>query len=256
MVSCLLLRMRSGGNGTDRTCLGPVRNPVRICRIGGFVYLCRRNHRIRHRRGANRRAARRAASDNKRQDEKAIVCRMVVHPRPADNSPPDRDDGGVFRRRGGIHQPALRPGRNPGRDGRFGRREFHGGGPDRTVHRQRRDGKLPLTDPHLGRVAPAAEAQRIRDGRSDPRGALPRSGQCGGESPRPGACAVRRADRRKCGRDRSALRPHDPRSGQLPHDADLPARAAPPARSARRRVRRSGAPHPEPAARPHRPADG
>ena len=146
--------------------------------------------------------------------------------------------------------------RNPGRGGRFGRRELHGGGPDRTVHRQRRDGKLPRTDPHLGRVTPAAEAQRIRDGRSDPRGALPRSGQCGEESPRPGACAARRADRRKRGRDRSALRPHDPRSGQLPHDTDLPARAAPPARSARRRVRRSGAPHPEPVAGPHRPADG
>lgn len=256
MVSCLLFRMRSGGNGTDRTYLGPVRNPARICRIGGFVYLCRRNHRIRRRRGANRRAARRAASDNKRQDEKAIVCRMVVHPRPADNSLPDRDVGGALRRSGGLHQPALRPGRNPGRGGRFGRRELHGGGPDRTVHRQRRGGKLPRTDPHVGRVTPAAEAQRIRDGRSDPRGALPRPGQCGGESPRPGTCAARRADRRKRGRDRSTLRPHDPCGGQLPHDADLPARAAPPARSARRRVRRSGAPHPEPAARPHRPADG
>lgn len=133
---------------------------------------------------------------------------------------------------------------------------FTEGGPDRTVHRQRRDGKLPRTDPHLGRVAPAAEAQRIRDGRSDPRGALPRSGQCGGEPTRPGACAARRADRRERVRERSALCPHDPRGGQLPHDADLPARAAPPARSARRRLRRSGAPHPEPAARPHRPADG
>lgn len=133
---------------------------------------------------------------------------------------------------------------------------FTEGGPDRTVHRQRRDGKLPRTDPHVGRVTPAAEAQRIRDGRSDPRGALPRPGQCGGESPRPGTCAARRADRRKRGRDRSTLRPHDPCGGQLPHDTDLPARAAPPARSARRRVRRSGAPHPEPAARPHRPADG